>query len=169
MEKHDQFKSENNLKTIEIEEPNEILFPKMCLICGQTTESKFNKKLQGSSISDKSYRNMYHFSLPICISCQRKMNLKTGITTKYGISILFSILSGLIAATLIIYFISSYVMGFAILGLLIAISTIYYLKKTKDKIKLDEYLKIIVRSDEKDTIELAFKNNEYSQFIERIN
>lgn len=169
MEKHNSFKSKISSKTIELEDPNEILFPKMCLICGQTTGSKFKKKVYGSFTNRKSYKNNYNFSLPICISCQRKMKIKTGITTKYGIPILISMIIGLIFSGIIIYYISSYIMGLSVATLLITISIIYYLRKTMEKIKLDDYLKINIKQDVKDTIILTFRNNEYSQFIERIN
>ncbi len=169
MERQNSFKDIYNKKTLEFEDPEKILFPNLCLICGQPTDTKFSKTIHGRFTTKKSYRNNYLFSLPICISCQGKIEINTGLASKYGIIFINSIIISMIFAGIIIFLFTSYIMGLAGAILIISISVILYIKKTRDKIKLEDFIEIKIEEDIKDKIILTFKNTGYYASIEKLN
>ena len=58
-------------------------FPKICIICGVTTENQYKQNIYGSFVSNKEYKKDYSCNLPICNECVDKVKMKTGISSKF--------------------------------------------------------------------------------------
>ncbi|MBN1217252.1 MAG: caspase family protein [Candidatus Lokiarchaeota archaeon] len=169
MKNHNLIKNKLNLIGCELKEPIQILFPRICLICGQTTDSTYQKMLYGRFTIDKLYKNNYTLLLPICTACQSKMNIKKRLLTLYGLVIVISFILGLTISGMMIFFFCSYILGFSIAALLLIVSIIYCYSKIMNAIELKDYTEIHLISEEKDKIILRFRNIEYLNLVKKIN
>ena len=89
-------------KTLEFQVTQDILFPKICVICGTNTENQFKKMLFGTFVPTSEYKEDYIMNIPVCEECTKKINMKTGFASKSGKLILISSLIGFIVS-LILY------------------------------------------------------------------
>jgi hypothetical protein len=158
-----------NLKTVEFKERDEILFPDMCIICGKTTDSRFEKRLYGKFVFEKPYKKNYNFSLPICSECKRRLKIKSGLNNIFGKLIVISVVIAIISGIILGVFTHSIIMPITILIISFLIPLFFYWRSTKDKLKLDNYFKIQLVPGQEDTIRLSFLNSEYTEFIKKTN
>ncbi|MBY8985462.1 MAG: hypothetical protein KGD65_10360 [Candidatus Lokiarchaeota archaeon] len=155
-------------KTIKFQDAEEILFPKVCIICGVTTENQYKQNTYGSFIPNKEYKKDYSCNLPICNECVDKVKMKTGISSKSGQLLLISGIIGLILAIYFYILTYSIFLSISIFTTSIILPYLYYLKKTKSKINLDEFLEVTL-SDYSETLIFNFLNPLYANYIKDSN
>jgi len=155
-------------KIIKFEDTEEILFPKICVICGINTENHYKQTIYGSFVSNKEYKKDYVCDLPVCNECVDKVKMKTGISSKSGQLVLVSCIIGLILAITFYNLTYSIFLSISIFAVSIIIPYLNYRKKTSVKIKLEKFLEIRLSSDN-ETLAFNFLNPIYVNYIREIN
>jgi len=149
---------------------NKIFFPKICIICGVETENTITKIINGYFIHGFDYKKNYVFNIPVCYSCKQGIEFKTGlINSKYGIYTLIIILMSIFLASYVNFLSYAIFFSLSIFIIFFILALIYYFKKSKQKIKLEKYIKISIDSHNPNNIEIRFANSEYSKVIKNIN
>jgi len=165
----DSSKDENQTIQIDFENLNEYYFPENCVICGKTTDERYLKALIGKFSSEKDYKKNYYFSLPVCKSCKPNIEMKTGLSNKYGKISMFSIIAGAILSILLYFLFLSIFLSLGIFLASILIPLSIYKVKTRTKIKLDKYFAIKIDPDNTDTIEMTISDDNYGNTLKKIN
>lgn len=158
----------NEDKIVKFQDTEEILFPKICVICGINTENQYKRYIYGSYVSSKEYKKDYICNLPICNECVEKVKMKKGISSKSGQLVLVSCIIGLITAIFIYTLTYSIFIGISIFTTSLILPYIYYLKKIRRKIKLNEFLEVTLSKDG-ETLIFNFLNPLYANFIKDSN
>ncbi len=153
---------------IKFQNAEQIIFPRICIICGNNTENQYNKTIIGSFELNKDYKEDYYLNLPVCVKCMNNIKIQTGFSNKNGKLILISSLIGLILAIAVYVLTYSIIFGLGLFLTLITISYLNYKAKTKNKVKLKDFLRIKLGEDKK-TLTFDFLNKNYAQFIDDIN
>lgn len=154
--------------TLEFQVSRDILFPKICIICGTNTEKKYNKTIYGANIATKDYTEDYILNIPVCINCTKNIDMKTGISSKSGKLILISSLFGLFIGIILYILTYSIFLSIGLFTLAIVLPIIKHRTNTKKKVKLNDFLIIELRNDKK-SLKFDFLNEYYSRFIDEIN
>ncbi len=154
---------------MEFYDVKEIYFPNVCIICGQTTNNTIRRTKLGSYSYMTNSKNDYQFTLPICEKCNNYLKIKTGVFGKEGFKVLFFSILGLITSILVGYFTFSIFIGIAIFSLFFIFPYLNYRAKTQKKIRLDQFLKINIKKDLRNTIQMTFVNQNYADYINEIN
>ena len=165
----DSSKDENLTIQIDFENLNEYYFPENCVICGKTTDERYLKAIIGKFSSEKDYKKNYYFSLPVCKSCKPNVEMKTGLSNKYGKISMFSIIAGVILSILLYFLFLSIFLSLGIFLASILIPLSIYKVKTRTKIKLDKYIAIKIDPDDTDTIEMTISDGNYGNSLKKIN
>jgi hypothetical protein len=155
-------------KTLEFQVTQDILFPKICVICGTNTENQFKKMLFGTFVPTSEYKEDYIMNIPVCEECTKKINMKTGFASKSGKLILISSLIGFIVS-LILYTITFSIffsIGLFLVSLILPI--VRHRAKMKKKVNFNDYL-IINLDKDKHSLKFDFINEYYASYIDQIN
>ncbi len=155
-------------RVIKFQDTEEILFPRICVICGINTENQYKQTIYGSFVSNKEYKKDYVCDLPVCNECLDKVNMKTGISSKSGQLVLVSCIIGLISAIIFYYLTYSIFISISIFAASIIIPYMNYRKKTRRKIKLKEFLEVTL-SEDSETLIFNFLNPILANFIKECN
>ena len=155
-------------KIVNFQNPKEIKFPKICIICGATSEFQYKKTILGRFESNKEYKEDYSFNVPVCLDCSTDLNMNTGISSKSGILLLTSGLIGIILAISLYFVFYSIWLSISIIALTIVLPYLNYKAKMKKKINIDDFLKINL-NEEKDSLTINFFNFNYANYIKEIN
>jgi len=160
---------DDKFENIEFKDVNELIFPKICLICGKNTESTYQKTLYSKFIPEKSFRNNYFLSLPICKECLGKIRIKSGFQNMW-IKLLpvFGIV-GIIIMSIIILSTYSILMGISASFIFFIIPILFYQRAVKDKIKLDKFFKLNLVQGEQDILKISILNKNYASFLKKTN
>ncbi|MFX1494563.1 MAG: hypothetical protein ACFFBZ_09805 [Promethearchaeota archaeon] len=151
---------------IEFHVTKDINFPKICIICGDNTEDKYKKTIYG--VDSRDYKEDYDLNLPICNKCNNNLVIKTGISSKSGKLIPIISLIGVITAVILYILTYSIFLSIGIAIFTSMITIINYKAKTKNKLKLNDYLNIRLGAN-KNTLIFAFLNENYAEYIDEIN
>ncbi len=154
--------------TLEFQVARDILFPKICIICGSDTENRYRRTIFGAYEATKDYKEDYIINLPICDDCTKNINIKTGFSSKSGKLILISSLLGLIISPILYFLTFSIFLSISLFTLSVILPIIRYRTKTKKKVKLNDYLMIGLGKD-KNSLIFDFLNEYYAKFIDEIN
>jgi len=160
---------DDKFENIEFKDINELIFPKICLICGNKTESTFQKILYGKFIPEKSFKNNYYISLPICKDCQGKINIKNGFQNIWLKLLPIFALIGIVIMVIILLSTYSILMGISVIIFTSVIPIILYQRNIKEKINLDEYIDITLVEGEKDILKFSVINKNYARFLKKKN
>ena len=155
-------------KIVNFQNPKEIKFPKICIICGATSEYQYKKTILGRFESNKEYKEDYSFDVPVCLDCSTDLNMKTGISSKSGILLLISGLFGVILAISLYFVFYSIFLSISLVTILIVLPYTNYKAKMKKKININDFLKINLNED-KNSLTFNFFNFNYAKYIKEIN
>ncbi len=155
-------------RLIKFQDTEEILFPKICVICGVITENQYKQTIYGSFVSNKEYKKDFTCNLPVCNECLDKVKMKTGISCKSGQLVVVSCIIGLISAITFYTLTYSIFLSISIFATSIIIPYMNYRKKTRRKIKLKEFLEVTL-SEDNETLILNFLNPILANFIKECN
>jgi hypothetical protein len=168
-ETNTQLKSNSDNNKLEFQNIDEIYFPHICIVCRNFSDKYITKNIYGFYALNKDYKKNYTFSLPVCDSCKKNIEMKTGLPSKSGKLILMSFIFGTITAILLFLTFNSLLLSVSIIAISIMFPAWNYKIKTKSKIKLDNHLKINVNPKNSDIVELEFSDKEYAKVLEDIN
>jgi Flp pilus assembly protein TadB len=155
-------------KTLEFQVTQDILFPKICVVCGTNTEKQLKKIFFGAFTPTSEYKEDYIINIPICEDCTKNINMKSGLSSKSGKLILISSLIGFIVS-LILYFLTFSIflsIGLFVVSLILPI--VRHRTKIKKKVNFEDYLKINLEKD-KNSLKFDFINEYYASYIDQIN
>ncbi len=153
---------------IEFQVNKDILFPKICIICGNHTEDQYRKEVKGAFMASRDYHEDYILNLPVCNNCHKNIEMKTGISSKSGILIVISSLIGLILAFILYTLTLSIFLSIALFTVALVIPFVKYKAKTKKKVKLTDFL-LVRLGKNKDTLVFEFPNEYYMRYLDKIN
>ncbi len=159
---------ESMSKTLEFQVTQDILFPKICVICGTNTKNQLKKIFFGTFTPTSEYKEDYIINIPICEDCTKNINMKTGLSSKSGAFIFISSLIGFIVS-LILYFLTFSIflsIGLFVVSLILPI--VRHRRKIKKKVNLNDYLMIALEKD-KNSLKFDFINGYYANYIDQIN
>jgi len=162
-------KINSNYNALEFYNLSEIYFPNICIVCGEITENRIKKSVYGLYFSKNGYKKNYFFDLPVCNDCKHNIEMKTGLNSKSGKLVLFSTLLGLFISIILYSLIFSVFLSIGILAISIIFPYIHYRGKVKQKINLNDHLKININPNNVDSVELKFSNIEYADTVKDIN
>ncbi|MBD3194157.1 MAG: hypothetical protein GF317_03820 [Candidatus Lokiarchaeota archaeon] len=169
MKRNEVLGKDNKFETINFKDIDKLIFPKVCLKCGKNTESTYQKMLYGKFIPEKSFRNNYLISLPICLECKDNLKIKTGFQNKWIKSLLLFSIVGIIFMMIILLNTYSILMGISILIITILIPIILYQRSIKNKVRLDQFFRMNLVEGKQDIIEITLLNNNYVNFLKKVN
>jgi len=155
-------------KIVIFHNPKEILFPKVCVICGATAENQYQKTFLGIFEYNKDFKENYNLSIPICSDCSTKVAMKTGYSIKSGKILLFSSLIGLILSISLYFVFYSWLLSISLFAISIVLPYLNYKAKTKNKIKFEDYLSIRLGGD-RASLTFIFFNVNYANYICELN
>lgn len=161
--------AKDNVKTLIFENVDKLILPKFCLICGKKTEETYQRTIYRKFIPEKSFRNNYNFSLPICNECQEKIRIKKGFKNRWFKSIPLFLIIGLLIMVEIFRYTYSILIAITSFIISLIIPMILYQSQIKDRIELNNYFDIKLLAGEKDRIQISMTNTEYADFLENIN
>ena len=153
---------------VEFQVDKEINFPKICIVCGANSEDKYNKTIYGAYRANRDYKEDYNLNLPVCNRCKNNVYMKTGFSSLSFKLILIISLIGIIYAVILYFLTFSIFLSIGIVALSILIPYINYKAKTKNKVKMYNYIKVRL-GDDKETLIFTFLNEDYSRYIDEIN
>ena len=154
---------------LEFTTPEEIYFPKNCLICGKKTSEIIQKNLFGSFISGKDYKIDYTANFPICSSCKKRIAMKTGLKSKSGKILCSSIVLSIPIALILSFLFKAYFFSLSIVLIAIILPFINHRTKMKPKLKAAEFLEFGFEPLDQGKVKVILKNNEYAKIVEEIN
>lgn len=160
--------SQKRDKVVRFHNPKEILFPKVCVICGETAENQIQKTIFGIFEYSKDYKENYTLSIPICSDCSTNVAMKTGYSIKSGKILLFSSLIGLILSLSLYFVFYSWLLSISLIAITIVLPYLNYKAKTKNKLKLEDYLRIRLGGD-RASLTFIFSNVNYANYIYKLN
>lgn len=155
-------------KIVNFQNPKEILFPKICIICGATGEYQHKKTIFGTFESNKDYKEDYFLNIPVCFDCSTNLKMDTGYYSKSGKLLLASSLIGLILAISLYFVIYSIMLSISLITISIVLPYLNYIAKMKKKIKLNDLLNIKLGEDKK-SLTFDFFNANYANYINELN
>jgi len=159
--------SENYI--LEFLKPTEIYFPDDCIICSKKAGDKISKNIYGRFLPTQDYKNEYKLELPVCSECKSKVEMKTGLQSKSGKILCFSLILGLIVSIVLITVFHSLIFGLSILFIFILLPYLAHRTRMKSKLKVEKYLGIKLEEGNPDTLKFTFTNMEYAKELERVN
>jgi hypothetical protein len=156
--------------TIEFYEVDSIYLPKICLVCGKTTDYAIEKSLIGDFSYDKEKRKDFHIKIAICEDCNRRICLtKSAKPIKIT---LFSLL-GLLGALILYYFTLSLFMALTIFAISFFVSFLYCSSRDNKILYLNRFLELKTTSLSRDTaddvLQMKFFNEHYKNHVIKIN
>ena len=155
-------------KIVNFQNPKDILFPKICVICGATAEYQYKKIIFGTFESNKDYKEDYSLNIPVCFDCSTNLKMDTGYSSKSGKLLLTSSLIGLILAISLYFVIYSILLSISLITISIVLPYLNYNAKMKKKIRLNDFLNIKLGEDKK-SLTFDFFNANYANYINEIN
>jgi len=153
---------------IEFQEQDEIYFPKVCVICGVMTDNKIKEAVFGSFTSSSEYKYDYLLDVPVCNECEKRLKIKSGLSSKTGLITLFSIIAGIILSMVLFFIAYSILFSIALLAAFVLFPLFYHLSKVRKKIKLDKHLKMDTKRTH-NAITFQFSNENYANVIRDLN
>jgi hypothetical protein len=162
-------KINSNHIALEFYNLDEIYFPNICIVCGEIAENRIKKSVYGLNFSKNGYKKNYFFDLPVCNDCKHNIEIKSGLSSKSGKLLLFSALLGIFISIILYSLIFSVFFSIGILAISIIFPYIHYRGKLKQKINLNDHLKININPNNVDSVELKFSNIEYADTVKDIN
>ena len=154
---------------LEFTTPEEIYFPKNCLICGKQTSEIIQKSLYGSFIAGKDYKIDYTADFPVCSSCKKRIAMKTGLKSKSGKLLCTSITLSIPIALILSLFFKAYFFSLSIVLIAIIIPYVNHRTKMKPKLKAAEFLEFGFEPLDQGRIKVILKNTQYAKIVEEIN
>ncbi|MFW9819215.1 MAG: hypothetical protein ACFFE5_06355 [Candidatus Thorarchaeota archaeon] len=162
--KSQEFKS----KILEFQVTQDIIFPKICVICGTNTENQLKKIFFGNFVATSDYKEDYIINLPICEDCTKNINMKTGFASNSGILILISSLIGFIVSIILYFLTFSIFLSISLFLVSIILPIIRHSRIMKKKVNFNDYLTINLEKD-KNSLKFAFTNEYYASYVDKIN
>ena len=154
---------------LEFKTPEQIYFPKNCLICGKKTQEVIRKNLFGSFIAGKDYKIDYTADFPICSSCKKRIEMKTGLHSKSGKIMFASITLSIPIALILSFLFKAYFFSLSIILMAIIIPYINHRTKMKPKLKAAEFFQFGFEPLDQGKVKVILKNSEYAKIVEEIN
>ena len=154
---------------LEFNTPEEIYFPKNCLICGKKTQEVIRKNLFGSFIAGKDYKIDYTADFPICSSCKKRIEMKTGLHSKSGKIMFASITLSIPIALILSFLFKAYFFSLSIILMAIIIPYINHRTKMKPKLKAAEFFQFGFEPLDQGKVKVVLKNSEYAKIVEELN
>jgi hypothetical protein len=154
---------------LEFSSPEEIYFPKNCLICGKKTQEAIRKNLFGSFITGKDYKIDYTADFPICSSCKRRIEMKTGLHSKSGKILCTSITLSIPIALIISFLFKAYFFSLSILLIALIVPYINHRTKMKPKLKAADFFEFGFEPLDQGKVKVVLKNSEYAKIVEELN
>ena len=148
--------------TIDFQVSEDILFPKICLICGNNTEDQYSKTIYGANSKN------YILGIPVCAKCTKNINIQTGFSSKNGKIILISSIFGLVIGIILYILAYSIFLSISVFVLVLSVSIVKYRSSIKNKVKLNDYLAVRL-SRAKGILTFDFLNEYYARHIIEIN
>ena len=155
-------------KRVNFQNPKQIIFPKVCVICCETAEHQYKKTIFGSFESNKDYKENYTLDIPICSECSTYIKMNTGLSSKSGKLLLVSSLVGFILGIYLYFVLFSLFLSISLIATSIVLPYLNYKAKMKNRIKFDDYLKIGLGADST-SLTFVFFNANYAKYISEIN
>ena len=146
----------------------DIRFPKLCVICGATTEDYFEQFIKGADFSNRDYREDFILKFPVCKDCNKKIHIKKGYANNYGKIACFSAILGIIVAFVLYSTTFSVWLSLGVLALLITLPLLKYYSVSKKRINFHDYLKVKLNEQNR-SLDLDFYNNFYAQYVKELN
>lgn len=162
-------KIELNENRIKFKNFEAIYFPNNCIVCGNTAQNRIEKNLYGIFTSKYDYKKNYYFSIPVCKQCKTNLEMKTGLKSKSGKTIVISTILGVFLSIIAYFFTFSIFLSIGIVVISFVIPFINYKQKTKLKINFDDFLKIERNKYDIESVELKFKYEDYAKNLREIN
>lgn len=154
---------------LEFTNPEEIHFPKNCIACSKPSYELIRKYLFGRFIPNRDYKIDYTFDFPVCSSCKKNIEMKTGLGSKSGKILFTSIISSIIIAIIIYYLFKAYLFSISILIIAIVVPSINHRKKMKSKLKAEDFFQVGFDPQDQEKIQIILKNIEYAKLVEDVN
>jgi len=158
----------SNNTTLKYPVSSDILFPKICIICGTNTEEKYKKIIHGPNVTTKKYTEEYILNIAVCANCTKGINMKIGIFSKTGKSILIYSLIGLNIGIFLFILTYSIFLTIALIALAVVIPVVKHVAQIKKRVKLNDLLKVRLGND-KESLTFDFLNEFYASYIREIN
>ena len=155
--------------TLEFQNIDALYFPKICIICGNSTNMKIEKDVIGKYSFHKDKRTDYNVKIPVCKTCTNNMNVnKKNESFKIVIPSIIGLIIG------IIFMISTYsfIFGISLIAFTIIIPY-FYLTKFNKRINLENYVILKSRSSIENSLEdilqITIQNKSYMEYMIRLN
>ncbi len=156
--------------TVEFYEVEAIYLPKICLVCGKTTEHTIEKSLIGDFLYDKEKRKDYHIKLAICKDCNSRICLTKSAKP---IKVVFYSLWGLLGAIILYYFTLSIFLALTVFAISFFGSFLYFSSQDKKIPYLNRFLELKTKTLSNDTaddvLQMKFFNKNYKNYVIKIN
>ncbi len=147
--------------TLEFQNIDALYFPKICIICGNSTNKKIEKDVFGK-------RTDYNVKIPVCKTCTDNMNVNK-INERFKI-VMPSII-GLIIGIIFMILTYSFIFGISLIAFTIIIP--FYLTKFSKRINLENYVILKSRSSiensSEDILQITIQNKSYMEYMIRLN
>jgi hypothetical protein len=155
-------------KTLEFQVTQDILFPKICVICGTNTENQLKKIFFGTFVPTSEYKEDYIMNIPICEDCTKKINMKKGLASKSGSLIVISSLIGFIVSIILYTITFSIFLSIGLFLVSLILPIVRHRAIMKKKVNFNDYL-IISLDKDKHSLKFDFINEYYASYIDQIN
>jgi len=155
-------------KIVNFQNPEEIIFPKICVVCGATSEHHYEKTIVSRFNTYRDYKEDYSFNIPVCLDCSTNLKIKTGMSSKSGKLLLISSLLGIVLAISLYFVFYSIWLSVSLVALTIVLPYLNYKAKMKKRIRLGDYLKINLNENNQ-SLTFNFFNLNYARYIREIN
>jgi len=155
-------------KTVNFQNPEEIQFPKICIVCGATSKYHYEKTIVGRFDSYKDYKEDYSFNIPVCLDCSTNLKINTGLSSKSGKLLLISSLIGIVLAISLYFVFYSIWLSISLIAITIVLPYLNYKAKMKKRIRLGDFLKINL-NENNNSLTFNFFNFNYAKYIREIN
>lgn len=169
-------KKNNNSKTeiirenkiLEFKNPEEIIFPQICVVCGKNTTNYSFRSFFGTLYSEDRKKTDYKIKFPLCKKCKIKASPKKlnsiHLCLLFSIPIFFGIFFGIL-----IYMYSRAILMSIFVFILILTGWYLVFRKLRElKFDLDELFEVSANSNEK-TVVFKIHNGTFRDYIYKIN
>lgn len=156
--------------TIEFYNIERIFFPNKCLICAKDTKHKVKKEFFHDFTSTKRKAKDYHFRLPICKECHKKMRIKKSTEL---IKMVIPLVVGIIGSLILYFSTFSWLISLSIFILVMVLGILYFRFRILSRLDLDDFIKFKFKPLKGETlnniVQISFLNKYLTKYLGKLN
>jgi len=156
--------------TIEFYNTEKIFFPKKCLVCAKATKNRVEKNFYHDFTSTKRIAKDYHFKLPICEDCHKKIKINKSTEL---IKILLPLIIGIIGSLLLYFSTFSWLISLSFFILLMVLGILYIRFRLLSRLELEDFIEFKFRplKGEKlnNVVQISFQNKSLTKYLGKMN